>query len=280
MTISEYRNKLLADAEKSKQPLDEGTQDLLDLAGDSNRIEGLIDVINDEGSSNEAKISAIDALNLVKVFSPVLPRRMPDFVNALRGQMNAAEEGIRLRAFSTLTSIADEVAQANLLADIASDKPENDKLLPTSTAISMLGRDQKALPAALLRKIAANPPTPAALVEAVRHMAGDHESFAVLKQILESDTSPMEARALIPEMINKVNPSVFLNTAKNLLEKGTNTELAVALTRGVAEVKQTDAKAEFDEAKQAVRKVMETSSDPFNDLANDLLFDNAEDSEK
>ncbi len=279
MTITEHRNKLLAEI-GAAPPLDERTQDLIELAGDRERIDELISVINDEGRPDDEKISAIDSLNQISVFSPVLPAKMPEFVNALRGQMNAARESIRARAFSTLTSIKDEVAQIKLLEDMASDKQESEKLLPTSKAIAMLGIDSKVMPASLLRKIAVNPPTKEALVEAVRHMAGDSESYGVLKKIMEDESSPLEARTLIPEMINKVNPQAFLNTARDLLDKGTNTELATALTRGVAEVKAFNAKSEYIEAKEAVRKMMKTSPQSFKNLANELLFDKKEDADK
>lgn len=281
MTISDYRNKLLSEINQSAEPLDAETQNLLALAGDKEGIGNLINVINDETTSSEEKISAIDSLNAVSNFSPALSAKMPEMVNALRGQMATDDEAIRYRAFATLASMKDEVAQERLLSELESDKKEEDKLVPTSMAISMLGADEKALPGALLREIALNPPDTDSLIEAVRHMPGDPESFDVLKQIMEEDANPLEARAMIPEMINNVDPPAFLSAAREMLQsKGTDHDLAASLAKGIAGITMPEAKPDVLETKAVIRDLMGSSPESFKTLANEILFEKDESAEQ
>lgn len=277
MTISEYRAKLLRELNDSKKELDDETKAALNLAGDSTGISKLIKVINDESSSMEEKGSAIASLNAISIFSPVLRTKMPEMVNALRGQMNSSDEGIRNQVFGTLSALKDEVAQEQLVAEIESDTAESDKLIPTAKAIAMLGSDEKALPASLLQEVAANPPDPESLIESIRHMSAEPESFELLKSIMEDDRQPLEARAMIPEMLNKIRPDAFLESASSLLQaNGANDELAPFLARGVAGVHEEEHSDKVENTKSLIKELLEDSPHSFKSLAQELLFEDDE----
>ena len=171
----------------------------------------------------------------------------------------------------------DEVAQHVLLKDLESDLAEEHRLVPTATAISMLGRDSKALSSSLLHRIAKNPPTKQSLVEAVRHMAGDADSFELLQGLLEDHKTPAEVRAWIPDMIKNVNPQGFLDSAKKILEaKEPDMNLASAITRSMAGMNQSDAQEKLGKATEAVQNLMKSSPESFKNLANELLFKKGE----
>jgi len=265
---------MLEKTSASAETLDDPqTADLLSLAGDQKRIGELIDVINDQGSSAEVKKAAIQSLNTVANFSPAVSAKLPELVNALRGQIKASDKPLRLVALSTLTAMKDEVAQNLLLRDLDSELAEKDRLVPTAAAISMIGRDAKALSASLLHRIARNPPSRESLVEAVRHMAGDADSFGLLQGLLEDDNTPSEVRTWIPDMIKHVNPKAFLDSAKKILEdKEPDMKLASAITRSIAGMTKSDGQEKLEETTDAVQKLMKSSPEAFKNLANKLLF--------
>ena len=278
MNISEYRNKLLSEISESRAELDERTKAILGLAGDGEKISETIAVINDANSSPKETAAAIDALHTVSVFSPVLRTKMPEMVNALRGQMRSQDASIRRRAFGSLAAMKDEVAQERLIAEIKSEKPEEEKLVRTSEAIAMLGKDEKALPASLLRDIASNPPDTASLIESIRHLPADRDSMDLLTEVMRNDELPLEARAMIPEKVCEIDPVAFLDTARSLLEsEGAAHDLGPFLVRGIAGVSQPEAAAEVaaevEKTKSMIRGMLDDSPDTFRSLARDLLLE-------
>lgn len=256
-----YQEKLL-DANRSNSAMQGRTERLLEIARDPREIDRLVHIINDPQSPVDDIVSAIDTFNIVSNFSPIIRSRMANIVNALRGMMTSPEEQLRIRALSILTMMKDEVAQEFLLKELTSDANEAQRRVPTPMAISMLGRDEKALPASLLTKIAANPPNLASLVEAVRHMSANEESLPVLRDILADDSKPLEVRAMIPEMINRFDPAAFLDVAMSKLssEGAEKDDLTPFLTRGLAGISDPDAAAKLDDAKKRIRELQSMAS--------------------
>ena len=206
MNISQYREKLIAKIKESQTETPEETVSILNLAGNKDQIKRKLKAINDGASSPEEVGAAIDALNAISIFSPVLRTQMPEFVNALRGQLTSPHQAVRRRAFGTLSAMKDEVAQDCLLREIESDKNEEDRLVPTAMAIAMLGHDEKALPQGLLRKIAQNRSDKSSQLEAIRHMQVDDTSVDTLKEIMDDVAQPVEARTMIKNMIHPSDP--------------------------------------------------------------------------
>lgn len=282
MDITEYRKKLQAEVAGAPMDHTEESEAMVALANDEQEIGKLIAVIGDPEASVDDKVAAIDQLNVVSVFSPILPTRMPDYVNALRGQLMSDEQNLRLRAFGTLAAMNDDVAQERLLAELeADDKQEDQKLVPTGMAICMLGLDEKTLSARLLRKIAANPPDEDSLVQAVRHMPVDPESVDFLRELMEDERKPIQARSLVPQKINNADAEGFLKSAKQLLEtKGAKDDMAPYLTRGIAGVTEPSVQAQVQETKDVIRKMMGDSPESFQNLAKQLLFDEGKSAKK
>lgn len=277
VVISDYRKEYferintLGDQEEA---MDEATTRIMEIARDPREVDKLVGVINDPASSADDKVLAIDTLNNVSNFSPEVRSRMAEIVNALRGIMTSTNEQLRIRALATLAMMKDEVAQELLLNELQSDSPEEEKLISTSAAISMLGRDEKALPASLLLRIASDPPTPESREEAVRHMSADADSFLVLKQIMEDDSNSLEVRAMIPEMINNIDASAFLESAsQQLRSKGTNHDLAPFLAKGIAGVADAKVESQANEARAMIRELNTNAPASFKNVADKLLKD-------
>ena len=294
----EYRQQLLDELKGGETDVSADQQEMQELAGSESKIARLIDVLNDKSSSPNSKQSALSRLDVISVFSPVLPRMMPDYVNALRGLMDDDDSDVRIHAYSTLASMKDEVAQERLQSELQSDKPEADRIVPTHQAIGMLGFDEKALDYGVLRKIAENPPSEKSLVAAIRHLPADSESYGVLKGVMEDDSRPLEARSLVPDMINNVNPRDFLASVEKMLrEKGSEFDLAPYLARGVggieaetvnpafeasirsAPTSTTTLSAEIEKTKSIFEELLPDSPESFKRAANAYLFSGQENGE-
>ena len=63
MNISEYRKKLNESLQGAGKEVDEGSKEILNLAGDKKKISSLITVLNDVNRSSEEKSKALNALN-------------------------------------------------------------------------------------------------------------------------------------------------------------------------------------------------------------------------
>ena len=294
MSNADYRKELLDELAgvqgKALSAAEDAEMD--DLAGDGDKIDELISVLNDTSSSGQAKKSALAKLHAISIFSPVLPNKMPAYVNALRGLLKDEDAGVRTQAFGTLAKMKDHVAQEILQGELGSEKPEGEKLVPTHQAIAMLGNDSKALDYNVLRKIAKSPPSKESLVAAIRHLPADSTSFPVLQSILEDESSPNEARSLVPEKINNVDPHKFLESVNKILkEKGAADALAPILARGVGGIRPRgadessaltsssagDLDADIQKTKALFKELLTDSTTELSAAAKEYLFWDEED---
>ena len=268
---SDYLATRLQQVQEASGQLNSGAQDMLDLAGSDEQIASLIKLLANPATSAADQISAISALAAVSIFSKVLPTRSADLTNALRGLINSPNPEVRRQALSYLSLRKDEVAQQHLRSELQSGKPEAEKSVPTYQAIAMLGADAKAIDKSLLLAIAKNPPDDESLVQAVRHLPADKETAGVLLDILQDESKPIAARALIPDIVNNVDPSGFASYAKRKLEQhGADSEIAPFLASGVANIQADKNYKEVEETKAVVRSLAPEGSDAFQQAASQL----------
>jgi hypothetical protein len=279
--ISDYKAQLLRQVQEASDQLDPGAQKMLDVAGSDEQIAALIRRLANPATPVADQLSALNTLGVVSIFSKVLPTRSADLTNALRGLINSPDAEVRRQALSYLSLMGDEVAQQYLRTELESRKPEAEKSVPTHQAIAMLGVDGKAIDKALLLAIAKNPPDDESLVQAVRHLPADADTAGVLLEILQDESKPIAARALVPDIVNNVDPVGFATCAKRLLEKdGAASEIAPFLARGLAGIRPDNNQKEVEEAKAVVRSLAPGGSDSFRRAASQLMPRNATSSEK
>ena len=115
---------------------------------------------------------------------------------------------------------------------------------------------------------------------------------------MEDDSQPLEARALVPDMINNVNPRDFLASVEKMLrEKGSEFDLAPYLARGVggieaetvnpaleasirsAPTSTTTLSAEIEKTKSIFEELLPDSPESFKRAANAYLFSGQENGE-
>jgi len=274
MSIDKYIEDLRNDISEANENLEIGNKTILDLAGNEEEINKLIDNLSDENQSAEEKNHALHKLNAISIFSDVLPTKMPEYINALRGLLDAENPDIRLQAFSTLSAMKDEYAQEKLTEILNSDTKEEDKSIPTHNAIAMLGFDEKAVDHKVLKKIVKDPPNHESLVQAIRHLEADEETFEILKDIMEDESKPIEARSMVPEIINTLNPSGFLNSVQKMLdEQGGDTDMVPFLARGIAGLEELESEGELEETKDKMRNIIDKASLDTHRMTKDILFD-------
>ncbi|MEO1026623.1 MAG: hypothetical protein AAFX07_13825 [Pseudomonadota bacterium] len=213
-------------------------------------------------------------MNTVRNFSPVMRKLQPEIINALRGQIEAPNVGLRRSAISTLAAMKDEMVQELLLEDISSDKPEEEKLLPTASALAMLARDEKAVPSSVLRKIMMSPPNEESQIAAIRQMPSDPDVCEDLLSLMKDENVPLAAREMIPGMVSEADPLAFLNAATEMLnDSGEESELAPWLVKGMSHISAPEAAEAVDSAKKLVSKLRKRKKAPasFKSAASALL---------
>jgi hypothetical protein len=210
--------------------------------------------------------------NAVSNFSPATRMLQAELVNILRGQIEAADPCLRLGAISTRAALKDDIVQERLLEEITSDKPEEDRLVPTASAISMLGRDEKTLPPSVLQKIMMDPPTEESQIEAIRQMPSDPNSCEALISLMKDDKVPLAARKMIPEMVGDADPGAFLIVAEDMLNaSGAGHELAPWLVKGIANVSTAQAPKAVVSARSVVAELRDGAPASFEAAARTLL---------
>jgi hypothetical protein len=270
--ISDYKAQLLQQVQESSDQLGSGGQKMLDVAGSDEQIDTLIALLKNPATPVAEQLSALSTLGVVSIFSKVLPTRSADLTNALRGLINSPNAEVRRQALSSLSLMGDEVAQQHLRSELASDKPEAEKSVPTHQAIAMLGVDGKAIDKALLLAIAKNPPDDKSLVQAVRHLPADKDTAAVLMGILQDKSKPLAARALIPDIVNNVDPSGFAASARQILqEQGADSAIAPYLVRGVVNIQPDKNQHQIEQTKTFIRSLAAASPDSFLTAAMPLM---------
>ncbi len=263
--ISDYKAQLLRQVREASDQFDSGAQRLLDLAGNDEKIAAVIERLNNPETPVADKLSAIKDLHVVGNFSKVLPTRSADLTNALRGLIKAPDPEVRRQALSYLSLIGDEIAQQHLRAELEADSPEAEKSVPTYQAIAMLSAHDKGIDKGLLLAIVQNPPDDESLVQAVRHLPADADTVAVLTGMLQDESKPIAARALVPEIVSQVDPDAFASVAKRMLEEqGTESEITPFLAQGIANIQTGSNSADFQEALAEIRALLMKGNARFN----------------
>lgn len=272
MSVSKYRKEVIDRVKKHKSTVDRKVNSILNLSDSNEKLAELIAIVNDNGATAEQKTGALSMLNAVSNFSSAARKLQPEIVNTLRGQIEAPDQDLRLSAISTLAALKDDVVQERLLEEITSDKPEEERLVPTASALALLGRDEKALSSSVLQGIISNPPNDESLIEAVRQMPSDPDACEALISLMKDNKAPLAAREMIPEMVAEADPTAFLSAAEDMLKSsGAEDDLAPRLVKGVSMVTAPEAAKAVESTKKVVAKLRDNAPKSFQSVAGELL---------
>jgi len=272
MGVSEYRKKILERVDSHRLAITRDIKNGLDIANSDEKLAELISIMSDNGTTAEQKTEALSMFNAINNFSSKTQKFHPEIVNILRGQIDDSDQNLRLSAISTLAAFKDDVVQERLLEELNSDKPEEERLVPTARAISMLGFDEKALPLNLLRKISLDPPNEESREQAIRHMPSDPVLLEDLISLMKNDEITLEVRKMIPQMVSEANSTAFLKTAEEMLKvSGGKDPLDLELVKAVGRVAATNESAEVKSAKDTIAKLSDDAPDEFQSFAAEFI---------
>lgn len=268
---SDYKSRLLSKVQAKTAEADTGTQRFMTLAGSDDQIAEVIARLTDPEAGPKDQLAALGDLHVITNFSKVLPTRSADLTNALRGLIGSPDAEVRRQALSILSLMNDEIAQQHLRDALTDKRPEAEKLVPTYQAIAMLAAHEKGIDKKLLLDIVENPPDDESLVQAVRHIPADEETAAALTRVLADEKRPLAARALVPDIVNNVDPGGFAATARKVLEdEGPDSGIAPFLARGAAGIRTGDTVQRVEDLKLTIRRMMAQGPSAFREAA-DML---------
>jgi HEAT repeat protein len=176
-------------------------------------IDRLIEVVRDGSESPELRIRAIEILQALAFQVVVFAPKRPRYLETLRSIVEDPDPKLRRRALAILARYKDEYAQRRLIEGL--EHPSK-ALVPTAKAIQYLGYDIHADSFPLLRRIVEKPPTVSAQREAVRLLAADPSSKALLTRVLNDRGEPRSVRQMSALALQSVAPTQFEKAAREI----------------------------------------------------------------
>ena len=204
----------------------------LQVRNDPANIDGLIAVLADRSQPAAVRIAALDGLQsatfLVQTFAP----KRPQYLETLRSIIEDPDRSLRRRALGVLAREKDEYVQRRLIEGL--EHPSK-ALVSAAKAIQYLGYDVHAEYFPLLRRIVEHPPTAIAQQEAIRVLAADPKSQALLTRILTDKKQPSSARYMSAISLQSLAPARFQGIARKIaLDDGEDDQLRVASLTALA----------------------------------------------
>ncbi len=237
MDVSEYRKRILEALAAAPTPPDDKADEAVALALAENRdadvearkaalsvlgrnvdrhldlIDRLIAIVGDGSEPPELRIRSIEVLQglafLVVMFEP----KRPAYLQALRSIVEDPNPTLRRRALAILSRYNDEYAQRRLIDGL--EHPSK-ALVPAAKAIQYLGYDIHADYFPLLRRIVEKPPTVGAGREAIRLLAADPNSRALLTRVLADKERPRSVRQMSALSLQSLAPTQFEKAARQI----------------------------------------------------------------
>ena len=195
-------------------------------------IDRLIELAGDRAAPTALRVRTLDVLQAlafqVTIFAPHRPR----YHEMLRAMVDDPDLTLRRRALATLARYGDPFARDRLVEGL--EHPSR-ALVPAAKAIQYLGYDIHGLDTRtirLLRGIAQHPPTQAAQREAVRLLAADPGSKALLTRLLNDKSQPADVRRMSALALQSLAPSSFEKAARKITLDTTDDDRLRATTLG------------------------------------------------
>jgi HEAT repeat protein len=146
----------------------------------------------------------------VAIFNP----KRPEYLAALREIIDDEDTTLREQALEVLAQEKDEYAQRRLLEGL---EDPSKALVPPAKAIQLLGYDVHTEYYPILRDIVKKPPSAKAKQEAVRLLAGDPGSKAMLADILNDKSETSKVRNISAIALQSLAPDEFQEQAKRIV---------------------------------------------------------------
>lgn len=177
------------------------------------QIELLLRLVSSDAEPASVRLAALGVLGQLRFTSPLLDEMRPQFIDSLRGAIDAPELEVRLRTLETLAQQKDEYAQRRLLAGLRGEEPE---LVSQEKAIQFLGYDIHAEHYPILRQIVERSDSPGVKREAVRLLSADPTAVDLLVRVFQDKNEHQEVRRASASALATLAPQEFEGRAKDV----------------------------------------------------------------
>lgn len=229
-----------------------------DIAKSHELIDQVLDLLRDDAESPELRLAALTVLEQISFGSALFRSKRPEYLEALRSIIDDKDTKLRGRAIEILAIEKDEYLQRRLLDQL---QGRSKALVGTSKAIQLLGYDIHAEHYPILKEIVKNPPSRAAKKEAVRLLASDPSSKALLAQVLRDKDEHREVRKLSAVALQSLAPAEFEEQAKQIvLDKDEYDEIRTTSINALNQFANPDTLSQETGLKDQIRALNDTSS--------------------
>jgi hypothetical protein len=185
----------------------------------------------DPNEAPAVRVAALSLLKLLAISSPTFPEWRPMFLEALRRAVD--EPALRAAALEALTQEGDRPTQEKLLAGL---KDPGQALVPVDQALRLLSSDPHADVREVARSVAGNPPDEAALLQAMKVLAGDPGSVETFRSLLADRSQSSPVRKLAATALNSLASELLQPAPEPRLKAAADLASAPAMTADESEL--------------------------------------------
>jgi hypothetical protein len=163
----------------------------------------VLDVFRDRSQPAEARLEALQTIQAASFAVPEFDSIRPDYIAALRQAAEDPDPELRQRALGILAREHDGFAQEVLLEGLR--EPARALVAPDK-ALQLLSYDVHAGAYPIAREIVKKSPDASARREALRLLAGDPKSAAILEDVLADKGERADIRRMSASALHALNP--------------------------------------------------------------------------
>jgi hypothetical protein len=242
------RTGLAAAADTAAGPGDIGTQ-----------VQGLLATALDRTHPVDDRLAAIQALSALEFQGPRFSPYQAEYVDALRTLATDPRATVRRSALEQLAFRQDPYARDLLTHGL--EKPA-DALVPEAVALQYLGHDGHGDAVPIARKVYRRA-TGAAREEALRILATDPKSEAMLERLMKDKDEKSAIRRLSAAALQELNPERFDRAARRIVADDDEfNEIRSTSLTGLAMQAPADAPAADDTFVQTVAELHKSTRSP------------------
>ncbi len=240
ISIKDYRRQLEQQVTQESTPAEaESVPELLDAAHPESRATALgrhvrgedprtahvapLQRLADPNEEPSVRLAALGLLKLLAISSPTFAEWRPIFLDALRRAVSEPE--LRAAALEVLTQEGDRSTQEKLLAGL---REPGLALVAPDQALRLLSNDPHADAVGVARSVANDPPDEAALLQAMKILAGDPGSVEGFRARLADSSQSLPVRKLAATALNNLAPELLQAAGSPQLEAVSDNEPALA----------------------------------------------------
>ena len=197
------------------------------IGQDSKLLDKTTLMLTEKSLPDVVRATALRVLQANSFSSPTFLANRPTYMGALRALVDDANKDLREAAIEYLAMNKDEYVQRRLVEGLENPKK---KLTKPQLAVQYLSYDLHADHFPILRRLVADPPNKKTRMEALRNLAADSGSIALMKKTMADKEEEPEIRHMSAVALQQLEPESFDEQADLILEAETeDAELKVAL---------------------------------------------------